>query len=397
MRAHESHRRWLRSARWVSVTVVIVVVVGISLVVLTRGGGAPAPASAAASAPAVAGTRVEAGALRCGTGWAGGRTGRLDLAVQNTSAHPMEVYLQDYDSRRVYLDVENIGAGATRAASVTLGPGRYRFVCLGAFSTPVLGPVETVAGAEPAGATPGLIPVTAGALAPAVRSYHAWIAGRLPVLRDQVRVLDQRVRAGDRSGAERAWLTAHLTYETLGAAYDAFGAFDAEINGDTSGFHRIEGLLWHGAPMPAAAAYTARLKAAVSELVTSFPRMTIAPIDMGLRAHEIVENAIEFELNGTTDEGSHTELATIDANLTGSLRALAPLRGILRHRDAHLAQTDAWIARSQRLVRGFHHGDHWTPLTALSRHQRETLDADLTQTAELLSQVAAITEPRRAP
>ena len=39
------------------------------------------------------------------------------------------------------------------------------------------------------------------------------------------------MRGGRLAAAKRDWLTAHLQYETLGAAYDAFGNFDDEIDG----------------------------------------------------------------------------------------------------------------------------------------------------------------------
>ncbi|MHC5904004.1 hypothetical protein ACVNF4_08855, partial [Streptomyces sp. S6] len=35
-------------------------------------------------------------------------------------------------------------------------------------------------------------------------------------------------------------LPAHLVYERMGAAYGTFGDADAQINGDSAGFHRIE-------------------------------------------------------------------------------------------------------------------------------------------------------------
>ena len=39
------------------------------------------------------------------------------------------------------------------------------------------------------------------------------------------------VSSGNLAAAQRDWLTAHLQYETLGAAYGAFGNFDDEIDG----------------------------------------------------------------------------------------------------------------------------------------------------------------------
>lgn len=49
----------------------------------------------------------------------------------------------------------------------------------------------------------------------------------------------------------------------------------------------------------------------------AFPTQDFDPGDLPLRAHEILENALQFELTGDTDEGSGTNLATVDSNLAG--------------------------------------------------------------------------------
>ena len=42
----------------------------------------------------------------------------------------------------------------------------------------------------------------------------------------------------------------------------------------------------------------------------SWPRTEINLLDIGLRTHEILENALEFQLSGHDDYGSGTTLAT---------------------------------------------------------------------------------------
>ena len=60
--------------------------------------------------------------------------------MTNHTVAGIEVYLQAVDTKKVYLDLESIGAGAHATARVTLGSGRYRFVCLPADADPVRGP-----------------------------------------------------------------------------------------------------------------------------------------------------------------------------------------------------------------------------------------------------------------
>ena len=98
------------------------------------------------------------------------------FTVTNGTVAGMEVYLQSVDSKKVYLDLESLGAGAHATARVALGSGRYRFVCLPADADPVTGPPVTVGAAPPSLAlTPGIVPVTRNDLIPVAKAYGAWV------------------------------------------------------------------------------------------------------------------------------------------------------------------------------------------------------------------------------
>ena len=376
----------------------------LALMALLLGACGNAPSAARSSV-----SRVAVGLDDCGHGWTDPRPGRQVFELHNSTVGGAEVYLESPSDGAVYLDVESMGPNSTRRASVTLGNGTYRFVCLPADHDPIEAAKVTITGGgKVAGLTPGIRPVTQNDLIPALKTYQGWIAGRLPVLLKQVEQLQTDVAAGDLRTARQSWLTAHMTYETLGAAYDAFGDYDAAINGNPSpgssalddahleGFHRIEAMLWHGRTAAEIGPHVARLVHAVSSLRTAFAQDRINPVDIGLRAHEILENALQFELTGRTDAGSHTNLATIDANLTGTREALAPIKGILSSRYPDLDRTEQAITDAQHVVGSYRHNGHWTSLTSLSRSQREQLNARIDATLELLAPVAAITDPRKA-
>ncbi|MDQ1581996.1 MAG: iron uptake system component EfeO [Microbacteriaceae bacterium] len=354
--------------------------------------------------------QVNANTDGCGQGWSDARAGTQRFRVTNTTVAGIEVYVQNVRTKAVYLDLENIGTAASATGSVTLGPGTYRFVCVPAESDPVPGPPVTVTGsAAGLSVTPGIVPVTRADLIGPAKAYSAWVAARLPVLAAQVAAVSSDVATADLAGAERDWLTGHETYETLGAAYGAFGKYDAAINGapasgqtalsdpGLTGFHKIEALLWSGAPIATIAPYASRLVSDVAALQAWFRTAQVDPQMIGLRAHEILENALQFELTARTDAGSGTNLATVDANLAGTVQALNPLRGILASRDPKLAETDSWLARSASLVESYRKPDgSWTPLAVLTQSQREALNATIDQTVELLAEVAAICDERRA-
>ena len=75
--------------------------------------------------------------------------------------------------------------------------------------------------------------------------------------------------------------------------------------------------------------------------------MEINLLDIGLRTHEILENALEFQLTGHDDYGSGTTLATTPANITGTLELLTILHPLLVARYAGLPAVYTWLGRLQ--------------------------------------------------
>jgi high-affinity iron transporter len=110
--------------------------------------------------------------------------------------------------------------------------------------------------------------------------------------------------------------------------------------------------------------------------------------------HEILENAIQFELTGQTDEGSHTNLATARANVDGSRTALDAVVPLLEVHSPQLIKTArADFDRLDSLLDAFHRPDgSWAPLSSLSTAQHQRLDAAFGQTVEDLSTIPDVLE-----
>lgn len=114
-----------------------------------------------------------------------------------------------------------------------------------------------------------------------------------------------------------------------------------------------------------------QLAAAVVGLRKAFPTQDFDPGDLPLRAHEILENALQFELTGDTDEGSGTNLATVDSNLAGTRELLTVLKPLLTKESPKLLPgVDADIARLQKLLDSAHQGASWTPSSSWTRRRR---------------------------
>jgi iron uptake system component EfeO len=356
---------------------------------------APAPTSSGA-------TTINVSVSQCGTGWAHPTVGHQSFRIHNTDTRGGEVFLVDAKTGAVFGFVEPLGAGTTADLSVDLTGGQYAFRCVMQDTDAVTGPTVTLTGTVKV-VSPSVLPVSQQQMIGPTQQYEKYVSRQLPGLATLVGTLRSDIRRGDLSRARADWLPAHLAYERLGAAYGAFGDADGDINGLPNGlpggvhdrgfvgFHRIEYGLWHGQSATVLRPLADSLAEAVAGLRKSFPSAQIDPLEVSIRAHEITENALQFELTGQTDFGSGSGLATVRANLDGTRTVLGFLEPLLKTRYSALPQLQRDLTLAEHdldPVRG-------TPLARLTRPQRERINADISELSELLAPVAAICEPRR--
>lgn len=341
----------------------------------------------------------------CGGSWHLAGPGWHTFKVYNGAAEGGTVDLVNPASGGIYAEIETIGPGTTVPMRLDVGSGSYAFRCLFEDYDPITGPTVTVSGHARGEAA--ILPVTGNDLIGPGKQYHAYVAAGLNTLVSNVDAVNAAVRGGNLGAAKTAWLTAHLTYERLGAAYDAFGPYDDEIDGrpdglvggvnspQWTGFYRLEYGLWHGQSAHQLAGVAATLDHDVRALRASWPSTEINLLDIGLRTHEILENALEFQLTGHDDYGSGSTLATTQANITGTHELLTILHPLLLPRYPGLPGAYTWLNRLQSLLSQQKQPDGtWTPVGQLPLSTRQNLDAACSQALEELAPIAAITEPR---
>ncbi|SEP70280.1 high-affinity iron transporter [Streptomyces sp. yr375] len=342
----------------------------------------------------------------CGKGFTAPRTGRQTFQMHNTGGKTSEVYLIDPATNAVYGEIEGLAPGTTRALVATVAGGTYAWRCVPSGGTAVTSEAVRVTGG---GAAKAVVPVSEHDLAGPLAQYRTYVDKGLAALVSQTLTLADDIRHNRLGQARADWLTAHRTYASLGAAYGTFEDFDQKIDGradglpdgvhDTTftGFHRIEYGLWHGEPATSLTAPAQRLAADAAGLRKAFPHQDFDPSDLPLRAHEVLENTLQFELTGDTDEGSATNLATADANLAGTRELLTVLRPLLTSRSPHLLSTvDADIARLQKLLDSAHRGGYWTPVGQLDAIARARVNGATGQLLEDLSPVPDLLEIRKS-
>ncbi|MFE7993244.1 EfeM/EfeO family lipoprotein, partial [Streptomyces shenzhenensis] len=342
----------------------------------------------------------------CGQGFATPERGRQTFRMHNTGGKTSEVYLIDPATGAVYGEIEGLAPGTTRELVATVVGGTYAWRCVPTGGRAVTSQPVTVSGG---GAASAVVPVSERDLAAPLKAYRAYVDRGLAVLVTQTRTLSDDIAGGRLGRARTDWLTAHRTYSSLGAAYGTFADFAQRIDGrpdglpqgvrdkDFTGFHRVEYGLWHGQSADRLKAPARQLADAVAALRTAFPSQDFDPGDLPLRAHEILENTLQFELTGDTDEGSGTNLATADADLRGTRELLTVLRPLLTGRAPKLLPTvDADLARLQQLLDAAHHGARWTPVDRLDPTERARIDGATGQLLEDLAPIPDLLEIRKS-
>lgn len=343
-------------------------------------------------------TSISLNSASCGGTWSLGEPGWHTFELYNANTVGGEVDLIDPKTSGVYAEVAQFGPGTTVPMSLNVGSGKYAFRCLFEDSDPLTGPTVTVTGdVKGAAAT---VPVTYNELVAPAKQYQNYVAAGLKTLVSQTGTLAADIRRGDLSAARRMWLTAHLTYETLGAAYDAFGDFDDEIDGRAdalgvtspkwTGFYRLEYGLWHGQSSSELTPYGNGLAANVKALLAQWSKDEIPLIDIGLRTHEVLENALEFQLTGHDDYGSGTTIDTTLANITGTRELLSVLHSLLAPRYPGLSGVYTSLDQLQSLLEK----SRGVPVSSLPDSARQAIDAACGQALEYLAPIASIAEPR---
>jgi len=347
----------------------------------------------------------------CGTGWSTPTAGTVSFNITDNGRSTAEVYLINPTTNAVYGEAPDVTPGAAEVMNVSIGAGDYVFRC-----SFIDGTVLNSATYQVTGSSSGLaavVPVTEQDMEQPVYDYRAYVQTALPGLLASAEKLDADLKAGNLPQAESDWLPAHLAYERLGAAYGTFDDFDTAINGsasgrpqgtatkDWTGFFRIEYGLWHGQSAAELGPLGDKLVSDIKGLIKAFPGQTIPATDLPLRTHEILENALQFQLTGIQDYGSGTTLDTLYANTQGTQEVLATISSLIQRGDPGLLdRINQGIATLQSELKAVGAGPcttacaEPTALDALSTAQRQTVNGDLSQLLETLSLVPDLLEER---
>jgi high-affinity iron transporter len=330
----------------------------------------------------------------CAPGWRTPHAGPYEFAIADDSNRSAAISLFQWGSGVVVAKlVSSPGSVAKLAARLTPG-GAYGWSCrLSGLPPRVSGEAQVP---SPQGQfVPAVAPVPAPQMVAPLLSYRRYVDGLLAVQQRQLATLLEQAAAGNLTGAESAWLAAHLTWLKIGqddGAYGAFGQLGRKIDGtaaglvdgtasrDFSGFHKVEFDLWTRHDLRSAvrdATRLARLTRSLSPqaVAADLPLTLTGMAGWLLRCHEILEDALRDSLSGNDDYGSNSDLASLTADVAATremLRLLAPFiaaRGphLLPSAESELTELSDAISATgtERSVR----------IASLSLSQRERVDA----------------------
>jgi high-affinity iron transporter len=279
--------------------------------------------------------------------------GNQTFTVVNQSGHSGDVYFVQSPGGGVVGAVESIGPGTRRPVSVTVGSGSYAWRCEMSGVGTLTSTSESAGGGRDV-AYPRMFavpPLQPSELDVPIKQYQVYVEGQLGTLTSEVAALRTAITSGSVPAARAAWLSAQLTWERVGAAYDSFGDLAGAIDGgpqglpgdvhdpDFTGLRRIEYGLWHGQAAASLVPYAGRLATDVATLRRKIPTVTAAPLDMTLRVHEILEDAQRDHLSGMSDQGAGTGYAETLADVDGTRVVLGELESLINQRRPGLTDS----------------------------------------------------------
>jgi iron uptake system EfeUOB component EfeO/EfeM len=242
-----------------------------------------------------------------------------------------------------------------------------------------------------------------------IRAYRGHVLRQLARMAVNVAVLRRAIAAGDAAGARAAWRAANGRYQTIGAAYGAFGELDRAVSGSPAGLprgirdphftglHRVELALFGRRSLADAAAPADALARALARMRARVPHLEIDPLEYSLRAHEVLEDTLHLQLTGQASPWSGAAYDAVAANVAGTrevLRTLTPMidarsRAARRQAQRSLSGVASALGELRR-----RHGGAYPTLNATPRRERELVAARVAAAAESLAAIPELIDPR---
>ncbi|MFJ1455293.1 iron uptake transporter permease EfeU [Nocardia sp. N2S4-5] len=341
----------------------------------------------------------------CAPEWNSAHAGTQTFAVHNKTEKAGEINLVDAGGA-VIGEIETLGPATTADLTATLATGSYRIQCLMSGTPTTSSATVQVTGDAP-DAPPAVQRVTEDDLTGPNDVYQAYAAQALTRLSETVAALGNDLRRNDIPAAQADWLTAQWHWEHVGASYNSFGAAGTAVAGlpdglpggvtdpDFTGLRRLEYGLWHGQRPEQLVPVTERLAADIATVRKDLgtPDLAGDAVNLPLRAHEILEDALRDHVSGIDDQGSGSAYPVTLADVEVTRAVLDAVGPLVDARAPDLRPTlTRRLDTLQRALLATQDAGHWRAPPQTPPSARQAVLAALGAALEDLARVPRLLE-----
>jgi iron uptake system component EfeO len=239
-------------------------------------------------------------------------------------------------------------------------------------------------------------------LARAVDEYRTYVEQQTASSLTGAEALAAAIEAGDTAKAKALYAPSRVGWERIEPVAESFGDLDPRIDlreadledGDTwTGWHVLEKTLWTRNTTAGLEPVAAQLVKDLEELAARVPKAEISASSMANGAKELLDEVSATKVTGEEEAFSHTDLADVQANVTGARTVVGLLEPVLAERDAELRGTlESRFDALEALVATHRTGKGDTDFASyekVTQAQRRELSDAVDAVAEPLSRLTA--------
>ena len=339
--------------------------------------------------------KVEVGAKACAPSELTVPAGRHVFAIHNTSDRPVEWEI--LDGIMVLEERENIIPGMRQTLAANLKPGQYQITC-GLLSNPRGKLTVTANAASDAAAALG--PDLKAFIGP-LSEYKVFLAMQGASLVAATEKLAEAVKGGDLESARALYAPARSPYRQVEAVAmrwaDLQTAIDPvadyleqrEKDHHFTGYHRLEyGLFAEGATLPLAPVAD-KLVAEAQELKARLRSLKLAPDDLSGGAARLARRLADGKIETGENAYAHSDLADLNASLTGIAKMAGLLRPLIPDGSNDLAsELDARLKAVRLSLDALKSGDGYVAYDKVDAPSRRIIAETFRALADTLDKVS---------
>ncbi|MGG1575107.1 iron uptake system protein EfeO [Fictibacillus sp. NRS-1165] len=232
----------------------------------------------------------------------------------------------------------------------------------------------------------------------AVKKYKTYVDEQTEALVKSTKTFNDAVRANDTQKAKEAYAEARVYYERIEPIAESFGDLDPKIDarendveGEWTGFHRIEKALWKDGSLKDMKKYADQLDQDVAELQKKVQGVKLNPTQIVAGSMELLNEAAISKVTGEEERYSHIDLVDLASNVEGSQAVYHAVLPVLNEKNKDLAQDlDTEFNKITALLEEHKKSGAYLDYKKLTKPQVRELSQQLNTLSESMAQTAEI-------